>query len=113
MRRALVIFLIFLFPLHVFSESVDGPMAMHADTSDNFISSVTASADIEYQTVLDLAAAYEHHSDEPPASADLNDFLLACVLPESASCLACSTPACIPLPEYVLFLPILKPPPLA
>lgn len=113
MRRVLVIFLIFLFPLHVFAESLDRPLALHTEKSDILIASVGASSDTGYHTILDVAANYDHEPDEPPASADLNDSLIASVLPKSADCLACSTSAYIPFPDYLLCLPILKPPPLA
>ena len=111
MRRVLVIFLIFLFPLHVFADSVDCPMPLHASAPDRLTQSETVSAVVAGFAAIDDAVIYGCSANEPSASADLNDSLVHVAPIELADCAAYSSPSYIPFPEYLLFSSISKPPP--
>jgi len=112
MRRAFVIFLILLFPLHVFAELVDRHLPQQTDVAERSSQAEMTSSEAGYFAIFGVAANYGHESDEPPASADLHDSLLQDMRPEVTVCLACSTPPYTPSSEYLLVLPLIKPPPL-
>lgn len=70
MRRALVIFLILLFPLNVFAVSISAaPVQQSAGTTEH----VNSSADSHSTGTADWESKGDIDADEPPASSDFHD----------------------------------------
>jgi hypothetical protein len=62
-------------------------------------------------TSLIAKVCSEDGFDQPPAHLDLTDVLIQELSSELADKIDAIRPACLPLQNYVLFLPLLKPPP--
>lgn len=112
MRRFIVICLIFLFPLQVFADAADYPPT-HIVAPDNL-------SQIKFESSLDSAGGIssfiakvcsEDGFDQPPAHLDLTDALIQELVSEVADKTRAFRPVAFLQPNYVLFLPVLKPPP--
>lgn len=71
MRRALVIFLVLLFPLNVFALSMSVAQ-LHLDPASARIGAPAALADIDLDDALDCETSCDIDPDEPPSGAELH-----------------------------------------
>jgi hypothetical protein len=109
MRRVLVILLIFLFPLQAYADSLDCPVPAHAGIAGH---AIFAGAADHGTSAFDLAANPDN-PEELPADADLYDSLGSATQSLPVLPLVSPYPAYTPASRHLLFLPIIKPPPLA
>jgi hypothetical protein len=110
MRRILVSLLIFLFSLQVFADSLDCQLLPHASVTERLSLSDAAmhSDDPAAEAVTSLSW---DDSEELPAGADLSDSLVIDAHIQPADCPPCTVPGYVSLPRHLLFLPVIKPPP--
>ncbi|MDO9420843.1 MAG: hypothetical protein Q7T66_09290 [Herminiimonas sp.] len=112
MRRFIVICLIFLFPLQVFADAADYPpvhlVAPDSLSQINFESKFDNAGGI---TSLINKVCSEDGFDQPPAHLELTDVLIQELVSELAEKIGTIRPACLPLQNNALYLPLLKPPP--
>jgi hypothetical protein len=111
MRRVLVIFLIFLFPLQVFAGSSDWQLPTHAIGAERLFLCEAASPDVDGKAAFGGVSTWDV-SEELPAGADVNDALGQGSYFQHADCPACARPQyTLPL-LHLLILPVVKPPPI-
>ncbi len=111
MRRVLVILISLLFSFQVFAASVACQGPLHVSQQEHVTSSSFASTDFQALIELDAAAQCDDDSNEPPASADIDDSLHH-KIQENDGKLLSSAQLVYVLPLVDLpFLPRIKPPP--
>jgi hypothetical protein len=111
MRRLFVIFVIFLFPLQVFAGSSASQLPTHTIGAGHLLLSEATSSDAGEKAAFEDISAWDA-SEELPAGADVNDALGQDSYLQQADCLACSRPQYTPPSMHLLFLPVVKPPPI-
>lgn len=107
MGRALAVFLIFLFPLHVFADLASMPVV--APTFQQL--ETKAESDKSPSSFIGVVLSYEHAPAEPPAGADLHDSVAQHIPSALHNFRTYFHPSYIGVPEYLLVLPLIKPPP--
>jgi hypothetical protein len=111
MRRLFVIFVIFLFPLQVFAGSSAWQLPTQAIDAGRLLLSDVASPDAGEKAAFEGVSAWDA-SEEMPAGADVSDALGQDSYVQQTDCLACSRPQYTPPSLHLLFLPVVKPPPI-
>lgn len=108
MRRVLVILLIFLFPLQPYADSLDRAVPVHMEITGH---AILADAADHGASAFELAANPDT-LEELPADADPCDSL-GSATQSLPVLLVSSYPPYAPASRHLLFLQIIKPPPLA
>lgn len=107
MRRFIVIFLVFLFPIQLFAGSLDRQASTHPGAADHLTLSEAASDGADGATASGIPAP-EGVTD----GADINDSVGPySQFPQAAHCGSCATLRYAPPSQPLLFSPVIKPPP--
>lgn len=112
MRRVLVIFLILLFPVHVLADLASTSFATSKISPSIAPSEDQTASDKNHQAIFSIVASYQHAPVEPPASAEVQDTVVQHLPLAMNTFLAFTQLFYVDLPEYLLVLPLIKPPPM-